>query len=104
MTLCKRYISHRMPLGDPRCPVKFQETMMSLQRCPVGEMHQIHGRILVYSETFEDHLTDLEEVFRQIRKHGLKLSPSKSFYFQRNIKYLGLLSEITEKTWLFTVA
>ena len=92
VTLGKRYITHRMPFGAHPCPAKFQETMMRVFKSIPPEKCTIYmDDILVHSSTFEEHLIDLEEVFCQIRRHGLKLSPSKCFYFQPNIEYLGFV-------------
>ena len=90
VTLGKRYITHRMPFGAHPCPAKFQETMARVFRSVSPDKCTVYmDDILVHSESFEDHLKDLEEIFCQIRRHGFKLSPSKCSYFKRNIEYLG---------------
>ena len=92
VTLGKRYITHRMPFGAHPCPAKFQETMMRVFRTIPSKICTVYmDDILVHSETFEEHLKDLEDVFIQLRRHGLKLSPSKCYYFQPKIEYLGFV-------------
>lgn len=45
--------------------------------------------IIVYSETFEDRLWDLDEVFSRVRAAGLKLKPAKCQFLKPEVKYLG---------------
>ena len=45
--------------------------------------------ILVYSKTFEDHLSHLRQVFDRLRHANLKLKPSKCKFACPKVKYLG---------------
>ena len=45
--------------------------------------------IIIYSETKEEHLKRLEAVFQKLAAAGLKLKPSKCFFFKEEIDYLG---------------
>jgi len=45
--------------------------------------------ILVYSKTFEDHLSHLRQVFDHLRHANLKLKPSKCNFACPQVKYLG---------------
>ena len=45
--------------------------------------------ILVFSKTFEEHLTTLAEVFTRLTKHGLKLKGEKCHLFQKEVAHLG---------------
>lgn len=45
--------------------------------------------IIIFSETFEEHLQRLQKVFRRLREAGLTLKPSKCSFIQEEIKILG---------------
>ena len=45
--------------------------------------------IIIFSDTKEEHLKRLEAVFQKLCAAGLKLKPSKCFFFKEEIEYLG---------------
>ena len=45
--------------------------------------------IIIFSDTKEEHLKRLEAVFQKLYAAGLKLKPSKCFFFREEIEYLG---------------
>ena len=45
--------------------------------------------IIIFSKTFDEHITRLENVFKQLEKHGLKLKASKCEFFKSQVQYLG---------------
>jgi len=45
--------------------------------------------IIIFSRTFDEHITRLDEVFRRIRQANLKLKPSKCSLCQRQVEFLG---------------
>jgi len=47
--------------------------------------------LLVYSESFEEHLAHLEEVMSRLRKAGLTVNPDKVSFAQGEISFLGHL-------------
>ena len=47
--------------------------------------------IIVFSDNPKDHIVRLEAVFQKLATAGLKLKPSKGFFFKEEIDYLGHL-------------
>ena len=47
--------------------------------------------IIVFSDNPKDHIVRLEAVFKKLAAAGLKLKPSKCFFFKEEIDYLGHL-------------
>ena len=79
-----------MAFGLTNAPATFQRL---IERC-MGEFNLKEcliflDDILVFSETFEEHLERLEAVFSRLRQNGLKLKPSKCEFFKTSVKYLG---------------
>jgi hypothetical protein len=54
--------------------------------------------ILIYSATFEDHLTHLQQVLSLLQKEYWFVKRSKCKFAQREISYLGHV--ISDKGWL----
>lgn len=45
--------------------------------------------IIVFLETFDEHLERLERVLTRLREHGLKLKPSKCCFLRAKVMYVG---------------
>ena len=45
--------------------------------------------VLIYSKTFEEHVSLLRQVFQRLREAGLKLQLKKCKFFQSSVRYLG---------------
>ena len=45
--------------------------------------------IIVFSRSFLDHLQSLRNIFKALRGAGLKLKPSKCYFAQRDVNFLG---------------
>ena len=81
---------NRMAFGLTNAPATFQRLM---ERC-MGELNLREcliflDDILIYSETFEEHIRRIEAVFSRLKEHGLKLKPSKCEFFKSSVTYLG---------------
>ena len=48
--------------------------------------------VLICSEVFEQHMSDLKEVFRRFRNAGLKLGPQKCSFAAQSCRFLGHLT------------
>ena len=79
-----------MPFGLSNSPATFQRFLdVVLAGLKWKSLLVYLDDICVFSSSFEQHKTDVEEVFVRLRKAKLKLKPSKCHFFQRQIKYLG---------------
>ena len=87
--------ANRLSYGMCNAPAVFQRLM---ERC-MGDLHLkdclvFIDDILIFSQTFEEHLDRLEGVFSRLEKYGLKLKPSKCELFKTSVEYLGhIISE-----------
>ena len=85
----------RMPFGLTNALATFERLMQSC----MGDLHHSYrliylDNIVIYRKTYKDHLIDLEFVMQKLKDTGLKLSPSKCNFLQKEIKYLGdMISE-----------
>ena len=52
--------------------------------------------------TAEEHMDDLKDLFKVLRKYGLKLSPHKCQFFKKKIVYMGLEFQIQEDKICYT--
>ena len=71
-------------------PTTFQRLM---QNC-LGELNLTYALVylhdmIVYSNTEEDHLRQLQAMFEHFHEHRLKLKPSKCSFLHRQITFLG---------------
>ena len=53
--------------------------------------------------TAEEHMDDLIDLFKVLRKYGLKLSPHKCQFFKKKIVYMGLEFQIQEDKVCYTL-
>ena len=84
------YECDTMPFGATNAPATFQRLMHDC----LGELNMnwcivYLDDIIIFSDTKEEHLKRLEAVFQKLCAAGLKLKPSKCFFFREEIKYLG---------------
>ena len=79
-----------MPFGLTNAPATFQCLMECVLAGLTGEQCLIYlDDIIVFSSTFDEHLQRLANVFAALRGAGLKLKPSKCFFAQKEVHYLG---------------
>ena len=81
---------NRLPFGLSNSPATFQRLMERV----LGDLNMsiclaYLDDILIFSESYEDHLKHIEMVIQRIKEAGLKLNPSKCKFFRRSVKYLG---------------
>ena len=84
------YECDTMPFGATNAPATFQRLMHDC----LGDLHMnwcivYLDDIISFSDTKEEHLKRLEAVFQKLAAAGLKLKPSKCFFFREETEYLG---------------
>ena len=84
-----KYEYNALPMGlCSSCDI-FQEKMSDLMSGLEFVRTYIDDLLCITNSTYEDHLEKLEEVLKRIQQAGLKINPTKSFFAQPELEYLG---------------
>lgn len=79
-----------MPMGLSNSPATYQRMMeLVLRGLPWNICMVYLDDVLLFSKTFEQHLSSLEEVFSRIKAAGLKLNPAKCHLALSHAVFLG---------------
>ena len=84
------FFENTMAFGLTNASATFQRLMercmdeLHLKECPI-----YLDNIIFFSKTFEEHLERLENVLKQLKRHGLKLKGSKCEFVKTKVQYLG---------------
>ena len=79
-----------MPFGLTNAPSFFERLMESVLSGLQYNICLLYlDDIIVKSATFEDHLLNLEQVFKRLKEANLKLSPKKCNLFKHKVTFLG---------------
>ena len=84
------YEYNRMGFGLTNSPATYQRLM---EDC-LGDLHFeicmiFIDDLIIFSDTYEEHVRRLKTVFQRLQENGLKLSPKKCKFFQSEVRYLG---------------
>lgn len=83
------YQWNRMPFGLVNAPASFQALMTQVLRGFNWKTCVYVDDILVFSNSFEDHLKHMGQIFSRLQSAGLTLKPSKCHVALPEVKYLG---------------
>ena len=79
-----------MPFGSMNAPSTFQRLMDRILRGLTWRQCLVYvDDVLIYSNTFEEHVRDVDEVLFRFRFAGLKLKPRKCVFADHEVEYLG---------------
>ena len=85
-----KYEFLQVPFGLAQAPAFFQHLMNKvLDNCPFAMTYL--DDIIIYSDTEEEHLAHIEEIFKRLEAADLKMKRSKCDFFKKHIHYLGHL-------------
>lgn len=81
---------NRLPFGLSNSPATFQRLMQKVLGDMSPEFSTVYlDDILIYSESYEEHLQHLRLVFDRLENYGLKINSKKCQFFRKRVKYLG---------------
>lgn len=84
------YAFKKMPFGLSGAPATFQRLMDTILRDLIGSNVFVYlDDILIVSETFEEHMAHLKQVFNRIQKAGMTIKLDKCAFAREELKYLG---------------
>ena len=78
-----------MPFGLHGAPATFQRMVDSILRGSEEFTAALLDDIIVFSETWEQHLQHVREVLERLRKAGLTAKSSKCRFGMEEVEYLG---------------
>ena len=85
-----KYELLQVPFGLAQAPAYFQHLMNQvLDNCSFAMTYL--DDIIIFSETEEQHLAHIEEIFKRLEAADLKMKRSKCDFFKKHIHYLGHL-------------
>lgn len=84
------YKFKRMPFGLRNAPATFQR-LVDRFRVTLEHVNMLAylDDLLLFSSTFESHLSDLKDVFQRMREYNITVNKEKCRFFCSSIKYLG---------------
>ena len=78
-----------MPFGLQGAPATFQHLMDNVLEGAREYLSAYLDDVVVFTQTWEDHLTHVQEVLRRNQAAGLTVNPKKSAMAQAEVQYLG---------------
>uniref|UniRef100_A0A7M5XBV7 Uncharacterized protein n=1 Tax=Clytia hemisphaerica TaxID=252671 RepID=A0A7M5XBV7_9CNID len=80
----------RIPMGLTNSPPVFQRKVNEIMEDLLHQICAVYlDDVLAYSKTFDEHLSDLEQILVRMATHHMKLNPLKCKIFKNEVKYLG---------------
>ena len=81
-----------MPFGLTNAPATFQAFIDDVLKEYLDDFVLVYiDDILVYSDTFEEHVQQVRKVLEKLEKAGLRLKMSKCEFHQKRVRFLGFV-------------
>ncbi|GKV30032.1 hypothetical protein SLEP1_g38898 [Rubroshorea leprosula] len=81
-----------MPFGLKNAGATYQKMVTIVFRAQIGRNLEVYvDEIVVKSLKVDDHLTDLEETFNNLRQNRMRLNPAKCIFGVESGKFLGFM-------------
>jgi len=92
MTADANYYYEVMPFGLKNAGATYQHLMDKIFKGLIGRAVEVYvDNIVVKSDSFDQHLKDLDEVFKALRGVNMKLNPEKYTFGVEGGKFLGFM-------------
>nr|KYP55719.1 Retrovirus-related Pol polyprotein from transposon 297 family [Cajanus cajan] len=89
------YCYRVMPFGLKNAGATYQRLMDKIFRHQIGRNLEVYvDDMVVKSDEFGTHKSDLVEVFKQLRKHDMRLNPEKCVFGIAGGKFLGFMLSV----------
>ncbi len=87
-----KYEFMRLPMGLKNSPAAFQRMLDDILREDIGKRCFVYvDDIICFSDSFEQHMKDLEIILSKLEKANLKIQPEKCEWAKSELKYLGFV-------------
>ena len=84
------YEFNRMSFGLCNAPATFQRLMNYVLRDVLGKSALVYlDDVIIFSESYEQHLMDIRKVFSLLQRANLKLKLKKCQFMKKSVDYLG---------------
>lgn len=85
-----KYEFTRMPFGLKNGPSIFQRTVDDILRPYIGHFAYVYmDDVIIFSKTEKEHLVHIQTIIEAFTKAHMKISTDKSFFFKKEIEFLG---------------
>lgn len=87
-----KYEFVRMPFGLKNAPGIFQRVMDDVLREHIGKICHVYiDDIIIFGDTLEEHLQNLETVFKTLKSANFRIQPDKSEFLKNDVEFLGFI-------------
>jgi len=88
----RKYEFCRLPFGLKNAPSIFQRAIDDVLREQIGKTCYVYvDDVIIFSETKENHIKDIDWVLKSLYDAGMRISQEKSKFFKKTVEYLGFV-------------